>query len=481
MLFVYNSHTFYLIYRCELICEYDRFSKRIFVSLIVFFVCSLSAISDFAVTTKARIIFYGTNFQQITTAAHQFDTLTAIALDETEDTLYFNDQQHTDGTIFSLKLSSNGDHRVEKLVEKTRDELIQGMAFDSLKRILYWTDAKNNIIYQLNVDERGAEPSILLKLDEQQSPHGIALDVCRRQLYWTNANHLKPTIERIPLDGPIKSEVLIDMDLFMPFGIVVDQYTKRLYWVDDKLGIRFSVESAKLDGTDRQNVTQRRNSMPFNLAVDETNVFWTDTQYNAIWRISKNATHDEEPQKVTDFGNVSPKGIIVRNSLLSRQKANPECKSVWEKIMMPDATQSSADESMTIGMIPKHFCLNGGDLNPKTNLCICSHEFKGAHCEIKICHNYCLDGTCHISSTGIAQCECHAGFEGKRCEINKCTGYCLNEGRCDLENNEPVCHCASTFYGDQCQSMEVSEICNRYCNDEEVDAKGINLSLVCNK
>lgn len=439
-------------------------------------------ITDFAVTTKGQINFYGTNWKQITSAGHQFDTLSAIALDETEETLYFNDQSHTNGTIFSLKLSSDENHRVEKLLQKTKDELIQGMAFDPLERILYWTDAKNKLIYQLNVDAKGAEPTILLKLDETKIPYGIAIDVCRRKLYWTNANHLSPSIERVSVDGS-NYEVLIDRDLFMPSGIVVDQYSKRLYWVDDLPGIQYTVESATLDGLDRTELTRKLYTVPFNLAVDEKDVYWTDVQQNAIWQLPKNANSTtDEPRKVLNF-TASPKGIVTRNNLLSSQMENPDCKPILDVIklaLMKPSTKVPTTDAFT-QIIPKHFCLNDGILNPKTDLCICPQEFKGAHCEIPLCHNYCLGGTCHISSTGYAQCECHAGFIGERCEINQCNGFCLNGGRCDLENNEPMCHCAAPFYGRHCESMDTSETCNRFCNNEEVDDKGMDLAVVCNR
>lgn len=465
----------------------DRFLVFYIVFLINFFVCIFLVYRlDFAVTTKGQINFYGTTWKQLTSAAHQFDTLSALAFDETDETLYFNDQSHTNGSIFSLKLSSDENHRVEKLLQKTKDELIQGMAFDPLERILYWTDAKNKLIYQMSVDGKDVEPTILLKLDETKMPHGIAVDVCRRKLYWTNANHLNPSIERASLDGT-NYEVLIDSDLFMPSGIVVDQYSKQIYWVDDRPGIQYSVESAKLDGTDRQNITQKLYNVPFNLAVDESGVFWTDVQQNAIWRISKNTSDGEQPQKVQSF-TAAPKAIVVRNHLLSSQTENPDCKPVLDAIKMTllapkpstDSSKSPTTDAMT-QVIPKYFCLNDGVLNPKTDRCICPQEFKGDHCEIPICHNYCIEGTCYISSTGYAQCECHAGFIGERCEINLCNGYCLNGGRCDLENKEPVCHCGKPFYGRHCEAMDTTEMCNRFCNNEEIDAKGMDLISVCNK
>lgn len=227
-------------------------------------------------STKGQINFYGSDWKPVTSAAHQFDELSAITFDEIEETLYFNDLMHNNGTIFSLKLSKDDNHRVERIVQKTKDELVQGIAYDPLERTLYWTDAKNKVIYQMNIDRKD-EPSILISLNESKIPHGIAIDICRRKLYFTNANHRNPSIERISLDGS-KYEVLIDFDLFMPSGIVVDQSSKRIYWVDDLEGNHYSVESANLDGTDRRNITRKLFNVPLNLAVDRSNVYWTDSE-----------------------------------------------------------------------------------------------------------------------------------------------------------------------------------------------------------
>lgn len=412
--------------------------------------------------------------------------MSALAFDEIEENLYFNDQTHSNGTIFSLKLASDDNHRIEKIVQKTKNELIQGITFDPLDRVLYWTDARNKLIYQLSIDKKDEEPTILLKLDDTKIPHGIAVDVCRRKLYWTNANHRNPTIERASLDGS-KYEVLIDTDLFMPTGIVVDQYSKRIYWVDDLEGNHYAVESARFDGTDRKFISRKLFNVPFNLAVDQENVYWTDLQQLAVWRMSKNSTETNEPDKVMNFTATPPKGIVARNHFLSTQTNNPECYAVLNQIrsvlLAPINTNLTKDQPApnALPATPAPFCLNEGYLNPKSNLCICPTELTGAHCEVPICHNYCVEGTCHISSTGYAQCTCHAGFTGDRCEHDVCAGFCLNGGRCDLENNEPVCHCPSSYYGRHCELMDMQTVCERFCSEEVVDIKDIDLSAICGK
>lgn len=396
--------------------------------------------------------------------------------------LYFNDQTHDNGTIFSLKLSSDENHRVEKIVQKAHDELVLGIAFDPLERVLYWTDAKNKIIYQMSVDKKD-DPSILIKLDESKMPHGIAIDVCRRKLYWTNANHRNPSIERASLDGT-NYEILIDTDLFMPSGIIVDQFTKRIFWVDDLEGNHFSVESAKLDGSDRRNITRNLHNVPFNLAADAMNVYWTDIQQEAVWQIEKNASDTNEPKKVQDFKD-SPKGIAIRNHLMSSQEKNPECKNVLDLIKHTILTSTPTNNLSTTSPqsteIPKVQCLNNGYVNPKSHSCICPHEYQGFHCEIPICYNYCIQGTCLISSTGYPQCECKPGYSGDRCENDLCSGYCLNGGRCEIENNEPNCRCPTSFYGRHCETMDTDEMCTRYCNNEGIEVKGIDLNSVCDR
>lgn len=433
---------------------------------------------DFAVTTKGQINFYGSDWNQITSAAHQFDELSAITFDETEEIIYFNDQTHTNGTIFSLKLSSDDNHHVERVLKRSKNELIQGIAFDPLDRVLYWTDAKNKIIYQLRVDEN-EEPSILIKLNETKIPHGIAIDVCRRKLYWTNANHRNASIERCSLDGS-KYEVLINTDLFMPMGIAVDQQSQRIYWVDDLDGNHYSVESAALDGTQRNIVVKSLFNAPFNLAIDKDNIYWTDLKYEAVWSVNKNSTNVDHPRQINKFS-TRPKGIVSRNYFLSSQVENPECKNVVNKIRDRVLSTSTTTVSPKSTGVPDVVCLNDGFVNPKSNTCICPKQFKGIHCEIPLCHNYCIEGKCHITSTGFAQCTCHPGFTGDRCEKDVCTGFCLNGGRCMFENSEPVCRCAPSFNGRHCETMDTDELCDRFCDEEQIDGIDVDLSKLCGK
>lgn len=388
-----------------------------------------------------------------------------------------------------MKLSrsdNDPNHLVEKILQKTKDELVQGIAFDSLDRMLYWTDARNNFIYQMAVDRPKEAPSIWKKLNETEKPQGIAIDVCRRKIYWTNSNHRNPSIQRASLDGS-KQEIIVTARLFMPSGITVDQYSKRLFWVDDLQGIHYSVESSALDGTDRHTLIKGIYNEPKNLAVDRENVYWTDVTHNAVWKIQKNHTveinntGDLNKQNVQNF-TAKPYAVIVRDNLLSTQTNNLACATVVDKIKsrILDSTMAS-DQPVTISStVPSIVCLNGGHLNPKSGKCICSAEFHGHHCEIPICYNYCVQGQCHVTTTGYAQCTCESGFAGERCEIKLCTGYCLNSGDCTLENSEPVCHCTKWYSGRHCEHLDAEGMCQNYC-ETEIDETDLNLANICGK
>ncbi|KAH8302054.1 hypothetical protein KR044_002267, partial [Drosophila immigrans] len=442
---------------------------------------------DFAVTLRSKILFLDKQMQTIASAAHEYEELSALTFDESEELIYFNDKQHQNGSIFSLRNDAAASSPiVEQAVQRTGNDSVAGLAYDPLNRNLYWADMYLGQIMFASIDTLYSEPpKVLVDLHvEGGRPDGVAIDICRRQLYWTNCKIGHASVERIGLDG--KNRVtLIKEDIDMPRGIAVDQLTDRLYWIDDKNGIFFAVESSKLDGTDRQLVVQDKHQEPLQLAITNDAIYWTDRADKAVWSYPKprydtlpattNATQSPEELQQQPLPAIKRLatwkeeiyGIVARTDFYQRLQKDTHCAGVVKKIKQRlDKTLGAARSQVSEQMnkLQQEHCLNGGSFSPRGNYCLCRMGFKGARCEISECHNYCVHGTCEISDLGFPACYCQPDFYGQRCEYYKCNGYCLNSGHCvvDKDNGDLSCDCHESFSGKRCE-FNNTETCSAYC------------------
>ncbi|EDV50169.1 protein cueball [Drosophila erecta] len=451
---------------------------------------------DFAVTLRTKIQFMDSSWQTIATAAHEFDELSAITFDESEELIYFNDMRHQNGSIFSLKrdlVAAN--HVVEQRIARTGNESVGGLAYDPLTMNLFWSDIEQRKIFFAPIDGSAA-PKVLVDLSaEGGRPDGVAVDVCRRKLYWTNSNVTHPTVERINLDGNNRT-VIINSTIDMPRGIVVDQLSDRLFWIDDLKGVFFAIESSKLDGSDRLVVLKDKHHEPLNLAVTNDAIYWTDRTTRSVWSHPKvpvirvtttSKPVEEDSTDSTDFKDPEPvnedcplvrvanlseevRGIVVRTGFYQRLQKDHHCASIVRKVKeRVDAqntkfeVRSLQDQKMKI--LQDERCMNHGEYKPATDLCICPTGFKGSRCEIRECHNYCVHGTCQMSESAYPKCYCQPGFTGERCEVSVCAGLCLNGGHCRASKDEkeaPSCECPAKFGGARCEQNS-TEICTLFC------------------
>ncbi|XP_067645939.1 protein cueball [Eurosta solidaginis] len=467
-----------------------KFQYRIFYMLPFLLLSINTAFAwDFAVTTQKKIVFYDEHWKEVTSAAHQFDHLGAITFDEAEEKVYFNDEVHNNGSIFALMIPKDYEdpHLIEKMVQRTKHEDIRSLAYDPLERKLYWSDTLNKKIFMISVDaNETTKPNVFLDFSKEDVlPDGIAIDFCRRSLFWTNSNFSNPSIERIGLDGSDR-KVIVHDDMFAPHGIIVDQLTDRIYYVVAQRGIHFSVESAKLDGSEREVIMKGLNNEPFSLAVTKDAIFWTDNTNRAIWGHQKflndtSITKLHMPSADYDNGDKAvesieanmilkytdrPRGIVARVHYFSNLQNDQHCHKVIatirNRVLSPIPSNDSALDIDT-NFLQKNYCLNGGEFIPQTTSCICKIGFIGERCETNECLNYCIHGTCVMSSLGLPTCECPLSYHGGRCQWYKCADYCLNDGRCAiLDTGEPTCECKEHFGGMRCEHNS-TEICALFC------------------
>uniref|UniRef100_W8ADQ4 Protein cueball n=1 Tax=Ceratitis capitata TaxID=7213 RepID=W8ADQ4_CERCA len=467
--------------------------RKIFYTLVL---CISTVFAwDFAVTTPSKIYFYDEHWKEVTTSAHQFEYLAGITFDEAEEKIYFSDNRQNNGSIFSLIIPHDYEdpHLIDKMVQRTNNEEIHSLAYDPLERNLYWSDMVSRKIYMISVDAKESiKPKVFIDFaNEGILPDGIAIDFCRRLLFWTNSNFTSATIERIGLDGKDR-KVIVNTNMYAPHGIVVDQLTDRIYYVVDQQGIHFSVESANLDGTDRQIILKGVNNEPFSLAVTKDAVFWLDRTNRAIWShakytsksVTKQAAESENEEGVIESieegANMvlqyvdKPRGIVARSNYLTNSINDEQCHEVVNAIksrILSNSKSSNSTPDERTNVLRKSFCLNNGEFVTQSTTCICKVGFDGKRCEINQCKNHCIHGTCVISSRGLPTCECHQNYHGKRCELSKCEGYCLNNGRCIVEDSGEVsCDCKERFAGTRCE-YNTTEICGLYCKLYKLDAE----------
>ncbi|CAG9770679.1 unnamed protein product [Ceutorhynchus assimilis] len=411
---------------------------------------------EIAVVINDKIELLQANGTLLGSTVEQFTTLKALTFDNIRHLFVVSDMDQGNDTIFTVQLTKETE--ITPIIPDLPDD-VQGLAIDPIEDILYWTDSVNKTINYVYLNDSLFEPKLLFQFTDV-TPQDIAIDVCRRFIYWTNSDTYHPTIERAFLNGSNR-EILIDSDLRIVSGIAIDYKSQRLYWADMREGIYYRIESANLDGGEREIIFEGTHSKPFGIAVDESSIYWTDINNNALWRYFKSDKGDSEPVKIREFPE-RPMGIIAKNIQIKNYPDCKELESVYENYK-GDQKEVYQPETSGENIIE---CLNGGQL--AGNFCKCKRGYTGRFCETQNCHNFCIHGSCHLSSKGYPQCHCPRGFGGTRCEVNRCEDFCLNGGTCNYFRGDvvPSCDCTQHYTGSRCEiSTDFNSLCNMYCHE----------------
>lgn len=421
---------------------------------------------DLAVAVSSHIELLDANGTSIGRAKEGFVALKAMTFDSIRLQFLVSDMDGKLDTIYAVNLNKETDLNNSVVAGLTDD--VQGLAIDPIEDILYWTDAYNRTINYVSLQDGQKEVKNLFAFNDER-PQGIAIDVCNRYLYWTNSDVVKtPTIERTKL-GSTEREVIVNTDLILPAGITIDYQTQRIYWADMRGGIYYRIESTNFLGNEREIVYEGFNSKPFGIAVKNEILYFTDSMKKALFKF--NITEKEQPEIIRTFEE-EPRGLIAYKFEIRKL---PDCKildrAVKENQALHKLPKTNKNITIVKNIESNHIdisrneikCLNG---NLTNGLCKCELGFSGTFCEISLCHNYCLRGTCHLSHLGYPTCRCALGFGGSRCE-KSCDGFCLNGGKCRYNENArtPVCMCPEGFYGNRCTKSTVTDnLCRKFCN-----------------
>uniref|UniRef100_A0A1B6FQL9 Protein cueball n=2 Tax=Cuerna arida TaxID=1464854 RepID=A0A1B6FQL9_9HEMI len=370
---------------------------------------------DIAVAVGDQVEFLNATGGVVGELSEGMSEVRALAYNADLRTLYFSDEERSDGSIFQLTVPKNMSANLQNVTVSTvvskQVHSVKGVAYDDRTGILYWSNGPGHSILwiQIGSTDEPQAGQLLLRV-EDQIPMGIAIDNCKRYLYWTNCGKTA-SIERSLLDGSGR-QTLTSEDLALPYAVVVDQTTDRIYWVDERPGSEFRIESADLEGKDRRVLISGSDHQPFALAVSAGQVFWADHIHTSVWRLpldSPHSTSTKTPLPAATY-RTSPKALVSAYSgVWTRERCNPVIQPVI-KIIPATVTKTTTDPNpaVLLANASHPICLNKGLWIRDEGYCNCLPGYSGALCEVDECLDYCVQGACHITSKG-RECVCTDG------------------------------------------------------------------------
>ncbi|XP_064475155.1 prolow-density lipoprotein receptor-related protein 1-like [Ornithodoros turicata] len=389
-----------------------------------------------------------------------------LSFDYVTRRIFYSDIQR--GTINSVHFNGSG-HAV--LVHKQGS--VEGLAYEPIRNELYWTSHRDASVGRLSLSTPKALPEKVVKMSSEDKPRGIVVSSCHGRIFWTNWNGHHPSIQRSYLNG-LSVESIITTDIRMPNGITIDHRLQRLYWSDARLD---KIERCNLDGEDRHVLLSEHPQHPFDLAVYDNFVFWTDWVAHAVLRADK---HSGAYVVVLRKNVVRPMGIIAVTNDTNDCTRNP-C------MVLNGGCEDKCDVAQNGSVICD--CLSGRSLLPDGKRC----GVKSANCTAK--EFECGDGACipvELTCDGIQSCpdgtdelltycatrSCPEGFF--RCHNNRCvpeSHICDGLNACEDYSDEHNCTCQA----DQFKCHRGPCILSNFVCDREPECPDASDEMNCTK
>ncbi|XP_055844737.1 putative vitellogenin receptor isoform X2 [Episyrphus balteatus] len=213
-------------------------------------------------TTQKTVVGMYLKTRHIYTVADNLTLVIGVAYDG--QNIYWTNIHHESESI----VKAREDGSKQEILLTSGLDAPEDLAVDWLTGNIYFSD---NVLRHIAVCSSNGHYYMPLVVIDVHQPRGIALWPQKGLMYWTDWG-MRPMIARASMDGadPV---ALIKSDIHWPNGITLDIPNERFYWVDAKL---MTIESAKMDGSDRRLVLSDILKHPYGIAVFEDNLYWSD-------------------------------------------------------------------------------------------------------------------------------------------------------------------------------------------------------------
>merc|ERR1719431_890265 len=297
-------------------------------------------------STKSQVRGLKVNSMEYFPIATNLPYVIGIGFDSLGGRVYWTDVEAGKETLVSSGLDGSG---VTKLVTNGLD-MPEDLVVDEINRNLYFTDSvgKHLAVCSLSL---GGGCSVLISDIEQ--PRAVAIHHKKRLVLDTGWG-TKPSISVVAMDGSNKKD-LVSEELVWPNGLAVDEVLDRVFWSDAK---KDTVESVRMDGSDRRIILDMVAKHPFSMAVFEDSLYWSDWEMQEI--VSCNKFNGKNFKTLVKEAGIRPMGITVAHPLLSHSGPPSPCKnSPCSHVCLPKPLPSTE----FVCKCPAHLTINSSGRN----------------------------------------------------------------------------------------------------------------------
>ncbi|XP_025835220.1 vitellogenin receptor [Agrilus planipennis] len=269
----------------------------------------------------------------------------AIGVDFDGEHLYWTDVFSESESI--TRAREDGTHR--ELIVTSGLVTPEDICIDWITKNLYFTDSDMQHIGVCTSD--GSHCTVIMNEDIDK-PRGIVLNPSVGEMYWTDWGNFSK-IGRSKMDGSDYT-VFVSDKIHWPNGLALDYHNERLYWTDAK---HTTIESIRLDGTDRRTILEGIVKHPYSIAVFENRLYWSDWATQSLESCEK-FTCKNRKTLVTEI-NHKIYGIRIHHSSMKNTSIhNPCAGSLCSDICLLRGTSYSCacPQEKTLSS-DKHTCL----------------------------------------------------------------------------------------------------------------------------